>query len=147
MNLDDILKAAPTNKRRKRKGRGTGSGRGKTCGRGHKGWGSRSGNKSLLGYEGGTNPLLARIPKRGFSNAAFRKTTQIVNVSDLERFEDGKTVDAAALAEAGLIQDAAKPVKILGNGNLTKKLSVVASTFSTAAQEKISAAGGSAERV
>ncbi len=116
MRLNEILSAAGKNKARKRRGRGTGSGQGKTSGRGHKGYHSRTGSGLNLGYEGGQNPLLARIPKRGFTNANFRKDFQVVNVASLqERFEAGSRVDATALAEVNLINDSAKPVKILGN--------------------------------
>jgi len=145
MKLDEILQAAGRHKRRRRVGRGTGSGRGKTCGRGHKGYGSRSGAKALLGFEGGQNPALARIPKRGFSNAQFRRRWQVVNVSALDRFEAGVRVDPPALAQARLIDDAAGPVKILGNGQLDKALTVVAGAVSAAAREKIEAAGGTVE--
>ena len=147
MRLDEILSTAGKNKTRKRLGRGTGSGKGKTCGRGHKGYGARSGSKRRMGYEGGQNPMLARIPKRGFSNARFRKEYQLVNVALLERFEAGTRVDAAMLAAARLISDADKPVKILGNGELTKKLTVAASKFSAIAAEKIAKAGGSVEQM
>lgn len=146
MKLDEVLSTAGKNKRRKRVGRGVGSGRGKTSGRGHKGYGARSGSGSLLGFEGGQNPMLARIPKRGFSNARFRKDYQTVNVALLEGFENGARVDGRALEAARLIQDAAKPVKILGNGELKKKLTVVASKFSASAAEKITKAGGSVEQ-
>ena len=146
MKLEDILSAAGKNKRRKRVGRGIGSGHGKTSGRGHKGYGSRSGSKRRLGYEGGQNPTLARIPKRGFNNANFRKEFQVVNVASLEaNFDDGATVDVAALKAASLIGDAMLPVKILGNGEIAKKLTVVASKFSASAKEKIAGAGGSVE--
>ncbi|MBL7133345.1 MAG: 50S ribosomal protein L15 [Phycisphaerae bacterium] len=146
MKLDEVLSTAGKYKRRKRVGRGVGSGRGKTSGRGHKGYGARSGSRSLLGFEGGQNPMLSRIPKRGFSNVRFRKDYQTVNVALLERFEDGARVDGRALEAARLIQDAAKPVKILGNGELKKKLTVVASKFSASAAEKITKAGGSVEQ-
>jgi large subunit ribosomal protein L15 len=145
MTLDEILRAAGRRKARKRVGRGIGSGRGKTCGRGHKGYGARAGANTQLGFEGGQTPAISRLPKRGFSNARFRKTHQIVNVSALERFEDGSRVDAAALAAARLIHDADKPVRILGNGELTKKLTVVAAGFSASAAEKIKKAGGTTE--
>ena len=146
MNLTEILTSAGRSKRRKRVGHGTGSGRGKTCGRGHKGMGARSGGGVRMNYEGGQTSVLSRIPKRGFSNANFRTEFQIVNVAALERFDDGTRVDAAALAEARLIADAAKPVRILGGGELKKKLTVVAAKFSAAAAEKIAAAGGTAEQ-
>ena len=147
MNLNDILKAGGRNKRRKRVGRGTGSGHGKTSCRGHKGYGSRAGNSLILGFEGGTNPALARMPKRGFSNAAFRKDYQVVNVEQLDKLDDGATVDAVALKEARLIEDATKPVKILGNGELKKKLTVSVTACSASAEEKITSAGGSVTRV
>jgi len=146
MNLQEVLSTAGKSKSRRRRGHGIGSGRGKTSGRGHKGYGSRSGAKKRAGFEGGQNPLLARIPKRGFSNALFRKDYQIVNVAALERFDDGAKVDPAALADARLIEDPAKPVKILGQGGLKKKLTVVASRFSSSAAEKIAQAGGTAEQ-
>lgn len=147
MKLDEVLSTAGKNKRRRRVGRGVGSGRGKTSGRGHKGYRARSGRTRLLGFEGGQNPMLARIPKRGFSNALFRKDYQIVNVALLEeRFEDGSRIDGPALQAARLIQDAAKPVKVLGNGELKKKLTVVAAKFSASAAEKITKAGGSVEQ-
>jgi large subunit ribosomal protein L15 len=147
MNLDEILSAAGKNKRRTRVGRGIGSGKGKTCGRGHKGYRSRSGAKRRLGYEGGQNPTLSRFPKRGFSNVKFRTEYQIVNVSALEAFEGGQRVDAAAMASARLVSDAAKPVKVLGKGELTRRLTVVATKFSTAAAKKIEEAGGTVEQV
>ncbi len=146
MKLDDILQTAGKQKTRRRTGRGIGSGRGKTCGRGHKGYGSRAGAKKRLGYEGGQNPTLARIPKRGFTNARFRKDFQIVNVAGLDCFEDGIRVDAAALSEARLISDIDRPVKILGKGGLKKKLTVVATMFSASAVEKIVQAGGTVEK-
>ncbi|MHC4985019.1 MAG: 50S ribosomal protein L15 [Planctomycetota bacterium] len=145
MKLDEILKSAGRNKRPKRVGRGTGSGMGKTSGRGHKGLGSRAGSGKRLGYEGGQNPLLARVPKRGFSNFQFQSPRQIVNIASLDRFDDGARVDAAALAEARLIDNPSVPVKVLGNGELTKKLTVVASAFSAKAVEKIQQAGGACE--
>ena len=147
MRLDEILSAAGRNKRRRRVGRGTGSGRGKTCGRGHKGAGSRAGAGRRLGFEGGQTPTIARLPKRGFSNVDFAKDFQVVNVGDLERFEEGATVDAAVLADARLVRDGDQPVKVLGNGELKKKLTVKASAFSAAAAEKIAAAGGKTETI
>jgi large subunit ribosomal protein L15 len=146
MNLDEVFSKAGRHKRRKRIGRGIGSGHGKTSGRGHKGMGARAGSRHRLGYEGGQNPVLARIPKRGFSNAPFRKEFQVVNVESLERFDSGSRVDAASLAAAGLIRHVAKPVKVLGKGELGKKLIVVASGFSASARDKITKAGGSAEQ-
>jgi len=145
MKLDEILHRAGKQKARTRLGRGKGSGKGKTCGRGHKGMGSRAGAGKRLGYEGGGVSSLARIPKRGFNNARFRKEYRIVNVSALDRFEDGARVDAAALVEAGLVSDVDKPVKILGNGEVTRKLTVAVSKVSASAAEKIARAGGSVE--
>ncbi len=145
MRLDEILSNAGHKKARKRLGRGKGSGDGKTSGRGHKGMGARAGRGKRLGYEGGQNPVLARIPKRGFTNAPFRKEYQIVNVAALEQFAAGDVVDSSALAKAGLVGDEAKPVKILGNGELTKGLTVKADHFSASAREKIAKAGGTAE--
>ena len=148
MRLDDILSAAGKYKRRKRVGRGTGSGMGKTSGRGHKGYGARSGAKSRMGYEGGQTPMISRIPKRGFSNANFRKEFQIINLDTLNaRFEDGARVDAQALMDARLIDNVTVPVKILGNGEISKKLTVVANKFSSSAMEKISQAGGTVEQI
>lgn len=147
MKLDEILSSGGKHKARKRVGRGDASGHGKTSGRGHRGYHQRSGSNKLLGFEGGQNPTLARIPKRGFSNVNFRKEYQIVNVSSLERFEAGCRVDAAALAEAGIIDDPAKLVKILGNGSVDKALTVAASKFSASAAEKIKKAGGTVEEV
>jgi large subunit ribosomal protein L15 len=146
MKLKDILQSAPRHKNRRRVGRGTGSGHGKTSGRGHKGAGQRAGAGKRLGYEGGQNPVLARSPKRGFSNFQFAKPVQIVKVGELDAFEDGTRVDAALLAEVGLIQDARAAVKVLSNGELSKKLTVVATKFSAQAAEKIAAAGGSCEQ-
>ncbi len=135
MKLDEILSAAGRHKRSKRIGRRTGSGHGKTSGRGHKGYGSRSGAKKRLGYEGGQTPMLSRIPKRGFNNANFRKEYQVVNVTALEeKFASGERVDAETLAAANLISDLAKPVKVLGAGQIKKKLTVVVSKFSASAR-------------
>ena len=126
-----------------RRGRGHGSGNGKTAGKGHKGQKARSG-APRIGFEGGQMPLYRRIPKRGFLN---RNTKDIVaiNVSALEKFEDGATVDIAALLDAGVIKNEKDGVKILGNGELTKKLTVQANAFSASAVEKIEALGGKAE--
>ena len=126
-----------------RRGRGHGSGNGKTAGKGHKGQKARSG-APRIGFEGGQMPLYRRIPKRGFKN---RNTKEIVaiNVSVLERFEDGATVDVQALMEAGVIKNPRDGVKVLGNGELTKKLNVKVNAYSASAKEKIEALGGTAE--
>jgi len=148
MRLDEILQAAGPHRPRKRRGRGIGSGHGKTCGRGTKGYGARPGSGRRYGFEGGQNPVLKRIPKRGFNNAQFRVDYQVVNVESLEkRFEAGSRVDAAALFGARLIGDAAGLVKVLGTGELTKVLTVVANRFSKSAAEKIARAGGKVEPV
>jgi len=130
----------------KRKGRGPGSGNGKTAGRGQKGQKSRSGGGVRVGFEGGQMPLARRVPKRGFNNI-FAKPLEAVNVSVLEMFEDGAVVDAAALLETGVLSKCVYGVKILGNGEITKKLTVKANAFSASAKEKIEAAGGKAEVV
>ncbi len=148
MKLDDILSAAGKYKARTRVGRGTGSGQGKTSGRGSKGYHSRPGSNRAFGFEGGQNPMLKRIPKRGFSNENFRVEYEVVNLACLqEKFEDGARVDAAALVKARLISGPAALVKILGTGELTKKLTVAAKKFSKSAAEKIAQAGGSVELV
>ena len=128
-----------------RKGRGAGSGNGKTAGFGHKGQKARSGVKKA-GFEGGQMPLARRIPKRGFHNI-FAKPLESVNVSALEKFEDGAVVDAKVLLDAGVLSKCTYGVKILGNGEITKKLTVKASAFSESAKAKIEAAGGKAEVV
>ena len=128
----------------KRKGRGHGSGNGKTGGRGHKGQKARSGGKVRAGFEGGQMPLARRIPKRGFNNV-FAKPLTAINVAALNRFEDGAVVDAAALIEAGVIASCPYGLKVLSNGNLTKKITVKAEAFSESAKEKIEQAGGKAE--
>jgi large subunit ribosomal protein L15 len=146
MKLDEILHSAGKYKQRRRVGRGTGSGQGKTAGRGTKGFYSRSGAARRLGYEGGQTPIIFRIPKRGFSNVNFAVNYQVVNVADLESFDADARVDAAALFKAGMIAKPQEPVKILGTGSLTKKLTVVASKFSATAAKKIAEAGGTVEQ-
>jgi large subunit ribosomal protein L15 len=148
MNLAEITKKAGADKRRKRVGRGRASGVGKTCGRGHKGGGSRSGWRERGLQEGGQMPTFRRIPKRGFSNVQFAQRYTVVNVAALEeRFKAGAHVTPQAMAAAGLIRDAKQPVKILGEGSLTKKLQVDAARFSQSALEKIKAAGGEARLI
>ncbi|MBP3421585.1 MAG: 50S ribosomal protein L15 [Lachnospiraceae bacterium] len=126
-----------------RRGRGHGSGNGKTAGKGHKGQKARSG-APRIGFEGGQMPLYRRIPKRGFKNRNSKEIVSI-NVATLERFDNGAVVDVEALLNAGIIKDAADGVKILGNGELTKKLTVKVDAFSASAKEKIEAVGGTAE--
>ena len=128
----------------KRKGRGHGSGNGKTGGRGHKGQKARSGGKVRAGFEGGQMPLVRRVPKRGFNNIVAKRLTAI-NVAALNRFEDGAVVDAAALIEKGIITECPYGLKVIANGNLTKKITVKAAAFSDSAKEKIEQAGGKAE--
>ena len=143
----EITSIVGRHKRRRRIGRGTGSKRGKTCGRGHKGAGSRAGSTSLSLSEGGQMPLFRRLPKRGFNNRKFAVRCEIVNVYQLERFEDGATVGMEQLSEAGLIDSMKSKVKILGKGDLTKKLQVAAHKFSKSAEQKITASGGMAKVV
>ncbi len=146
MKLDEILSAAGKYKRRKRIGRGIGSGHGKTSCRGHKGYGARAGAKCRAGYEGGQSPIISRIPKRGFNNFNFRTEYQVVNVAALEElFSEGARVDAEALRQAKLIDNSQMPVKILGDGELKKKLTVVADKFSAKAAEAITKVGGTVE--
>ncbi len=145
MKLHELYPAAGATKEVKRIGRGHGSGHGKTAGKGHKGQWARSGGGVRPGFEGGQTSLARRMPKRGFNNI-FAVEYATVNVSDLEaRFENGAVVDAAALIESGALKDAKDGIKILGNGELTKSLTVKAAKFTAGAQEKIEKAGGKAE--
>ena len=146
MNLHELSPAAGSNTKAFRKGRGNGSGNGKTAGRGQKGQWARSGGGVRVGFEGGQMPLTRRIPKRGFNNI-FAKPLESVNVSVLEKFEDGAVVNAQALLEKGILSKCQYGVKILGNGQLSKKLTVQAAAFSASAKEKIEAAGGKVEVV
>ena len=140
-----ITSVAGKNRARRRVGRGTGTGRGKTCGRGHKGSLCRAGSASRSLYEGGQMPLFRRLPKRGFSNYKFATRCEIVNVLQLERFDDGTAVGVEQLSNAGLIDSTKSKVKILGNGELTKKLEVTAHKFSKTAEQKIIGCGGTAK--
>lgn len=143
MNITEVTRQTGKHRRRKRLGRGMGSGRGKTCTRGHKGCGARAGGGPRPLTEGGQMSLFRRLPKRGFSNARFRTRYAVVNVADLEqRFDPGARVTAHALQEAGLVRDVFAPIKVLGQGQLTKQLTVEAHRFSKQAAEKIAAAGG-----
>ncbi len=147
MKLHELTPAAGSKKSVKRIGRGPASGQGKTAGKGHKGQLARAGRGMRPGFEGGQMPLQRRLPKRGFNNI-FAKEIVTVNVSDLEKkFNDGDVVDAAALKAAGLIKKELDGVKVLGNGELTKKLEVKVNAYSEAAKAKIEAAGGKAEVV
>jgi large subunit ribosomal protein L15 len=129
---------------RRRVGRGRGSGHGKTCGRGNKGAHSRAGSSTVCLYEGGQMPLFRRLPKRGFSNYKFETSYEIVNVSQLERFDDGSEVNVKQLLDSRLISNDKSKVKILGNGELTKRLNVMAHRFSKSAEQKIMGCGGTA---
>ena len=146
MNLHDLSPAAGSDPKAYRKGRGNGSGNGKTAGRGQKGQWSRSGGGVRVGFEGGQMPLTRRIPKRGFNNI-FAKPLEAINVSALEKFEDGAVVNVCDLLEKGILSKCEYGYKVLGNGTLTKKLTVRASAFSASAKEKIVAAGGKYEVV
>ncbi len=148
MILDDVHRGIQKNRKRKRIGRGPGSGHGKTSGRGHNGYFSRSGSSKRLNYEGGQMPLARRVAKRGFNNKQFAAKVAIVNVSALESsFDDGATVDPQSLASKGLVSGKFDVIKVLGNGKLTKKLTVSAHRFSGSAEEQITAQGGSVERI
>ena len=144
MNLHELSPAAGSNKKAYRKGRGNGSGNGKTAGRGQKGQWSRSGGGVRVGFEGGQMPLARRLPKRGFNNV-FAKPLTAVNVAVLNKFEDGAVVDAEALLASGILSKVEYGVKFLGNGTVTKNVTVKASAFSESAKAKIEAAGGKAE--
>ncbi len=146
MDIHELAPAAGSTHVAKRKGRGHATGNGKTAGRGHKGQKSRSGGGVRVGFEGGQMPLARRIPKRGFNNI-FAKPLESLNVSALNVFEDGSVVNAEALLEKGILSKCSYGVKILGSGELTRKLTVQASAFSESAKEKIEAAGGKAEVV
>ena len=146
MNLHELSPAPGSVRKAYRKGHGAGSGNGKTAGRGHKGQWARSGGGVRAGFEGGQMPLARRLPKRGFNNI-FAERLEAVNVSALEKFEDGAVVNVCDLLEKGILSKCEHGVKILGNGTLTKKLTVRASAFSASAKEKIEAAGGKAEVV
>ena len=146
MNLHELSPAPGSTRKAYRKGRGAGSGNGKTGGRGHKGQKARSGGGVRAGFEGGQMPLVRRLPKRGFNNI-FAERLEAINVSALEKFEDGAVVNVCDLLEKGILSKCEHGVKILGNGSLTKKLTVRANAFSASAKEKIEAVGGKAEVV
>jgi large subunit ribosomal protein L15 len=145
---DEITAIAGGHKGSRRIGRGKGSGRGKTCGRGHKGCGSRPGSSVRSTYEGGQMPLFRRLPKRGFNNYNFARRYEVVNVAQLEdSFDNGAEINVKVLALAGLVDSVKSRVKVLGDGELTKKLDITAHKFSRSAQEKISGCGGMAKVV
>lgn len=145
MKLHELKPNKGTVKNRKRLGRGTATGQGKTAGRGQDGQNSRSGGGTRPGFEGGQMPLYRRIPKRGFSNYPFKKQWTVVNIEELNRFEEGTVITPELLKEAGMIKKFNDGVKILGDGQLEKKLTIKAHKFSQSAIEKIEAAGGKAE--
>jgi large subunit ribosomal protein L15 len=147
MKLHELSPAEGSVKSAYRKGRGAGSGNGKTAGKGHKGQNARSGGGVRPGFEGGQFPIYRQLPKRGFNNQRFATVYATVNVSDLNRFENGAVVDLAALLDARIVRKELDGLKVLGNGELQKKLTVKAAKFSAAAKEKIEAAGGSVEEV
>ena len=144
MKMHELAPAYGATTTSKRVGRGIGSGLGKTAGKGHKGQKARTGGSIRRGFEGGQTPLYRRIPKRGFKNR-FAEEYAVVNLSDLERFDNGTTVNAELLKSEGIIKKELDGVKVLGNGTLTKKLTVVAKKFSKTAEEKIQAVGGKTE--
>lgn len=146
MKLNELSPAYGSAKAAWRKGRGPGSGNGKTAGKGHKGQNARSGGGVRPGFEGGQLPLYRKLPKRGFKNR-FAVNYAIVNVADLNKFEDGAVVDLATLLEKKIVRKELDGLKVLGNGELTKKLTVKATVFSASAKEKIEAAGGKTEEV
>ncbi len=146
MKLHELSPVAGSKKAAKRIGRGHGSGQGKTAGKGHKGQKARAGKGMRLGFEGGQMPLQRRIPKRGFNNI-FAKNIVAVNVGTLDKFENGAVVDVQALMNAGIVKNSFDGIKILGNGTLSKKLTVKVSAYSESAKSKIEAAGGKAEVV
>lgn len=145
MKLHTIYATEGATKTRKRVGRGTGSGTGKTAGKGHKGQNARSGGGVRPGFEGGQLPLFRRLPKRGFSNAKFKTEYAVINLSDLNKFEDGAVVTPELLKEMGLLKNQLDGVKVLGNGTLEKKLTVKAHSFSEKASKEIEKLGGKAE--
>jgi large subunit ribosomal protein L15 len=147
MELSNLKPKKGARHAKKRIGRGPGSGHGKTAGRGEKGQKSRAGYSRMLGFEGGQMPLHRRLPKRGFHNL-FKKQFAVVNLADLEkRFDNGATVDEAALRKAGLIKGRHDGIKILGTGKLTKKVTVIATKFSESAKKQIEAAGGTCQEL
>ena len=147
MKLHELSPAEGSVKEGFRKGRGAGSGNGKTAGKGHKGQNARSGGGVRPGFEGGQLPLYRKLPKRGFNNYRFAKKYAVINVEILNKFDNGEVVDSAALLAKGIIDSAFDGVKVLGEGEITKKLTVKAAVFSASAKEKIEAVGGKTEVV
>lgn len=148
MMIHEITALVGAHKKRMRVGRGESSGKGKTSGRGTKGSGARAGGMIHVGSEGGNMPLFRRLPKRGFNNNYFAQRFNIINVDDLQKhFESGNTVDTSALVAKNLVRDNKLPLKVLGNGELSKNLTVIAGKFSQQAQDKITKAGGSTQKL
>ena len=145
MQIHDVTQKGKNHDKRKRVGRGVGSGKGKTAGRGHNGQRSRSGDHPRIGFEGGQMPIFRRMPKRGFTNARFKKHFTLVNIEGLAAFEDGEVVDLAAVLDRGLARKTGDMLKVLGQGEMSLKLTVKAHKFSATAKDKIEAAGGSVE--
>ena len=145
MKLNELRVVEGSKKERRRVGRGTSSGMGKTSGKGHKGQKARSGYSRKAGFEGGQLPLYRRLPKRGFSNANFKTEYAVLNLSDLNLFDEGTVVTPELLKETGIVKKQLSGIKVLGNGALEKKLTVKAHKFSITAKEKIEAAGGKVE--
>ena len=145
MKLHELSPSEGSAKKNYRKGRGPGSGNGKTGGRGHKGQNARSGGGVRPGFEGGQIPMHRRIPKHGFSNFLFKKVYATINVEQLDKYEDGAVISLETLMNDGVIRKELNGLKVLGNGNITKKLTVQATVFSASAKEKIEAAGGKGE--
>jgi large subunit ribosomal protein L15 len=145
--VHNITTGAPRSKATKRKGRGESSGHGKTSGRGNKGSKARNGKYIKPGYEGGQTAIFRRLPKRGFSNENFERRFHIVNLGDLERFDEGSTIDHGVLFEAGLVPDSQWPLKILSEGELTKKMTIIAAKFSKSAYDKLTALGAVAQNL
>lgn len=145
MKLHELSPQQGSSKKAWRKGRGVGTGNGKTAGRGHKGQNARSGGGVRPGFEGGQIPMYRRIPKHGFSNFLFKKDYAIINVEQLDKYEDGAVISLETLINDGVVRKELNGLKVLGGGNITKKLTVQATVFSASAKEKIEAAGGKAE--
>ena len=145
MKLNSVKPNPYATKARKRVGRGPGSGTGKTAGRGENGQNSRSGSGVRIGFEGGQTPLFRRLPKRGFSNARFKKVYAVINLDDLNKFDNGAEVTPEILKDMGLVKNTLDGLKVLGNGTLEKKLTVKANKFSSTAKEQIEKLGGKAE--
>ena len=142
MKLGEVKPTKGAVKDTKRRGRGHGTGLGRTGGRGEKGYHSRSGSKQLSWFEGGQMPLQRRLPRRGFSNSMFKKSFQVVNLTAIEKLKD-KDIDGQVMQDNGLVRSALQPIKILANGDISRKVNVTASAFSATAKEKIEKAGGS----